>query len=62
MNLREAYEAIANTLSGRDSEELMKYAEDPKAYVNRTRGHIQENNLRTANEEYARHIKHRAVE
>jgi len=59
MNLREAYEAIANTLSGRESEELLKYAEDPKAYVDKARADIQENNLRTANEEYARHIKHK---
>ena len=59
MNLREAYEAIANTLSGRESEGLLKYAEDPKAYVDKARADIQENNLRIANEEYARHIKHK---
>ena len=59
MNLREAYEAIANTLSGRESEELLKYAEDPKAYVDKARANIQENNLHTANEDYARHIKHK---
>ena len=62
MNIKEAYQAIVDTLSGRDAEELAKYAEDSKAYVDDVRSRIQLQNENNAVDKATISVKHRAIE